>query len=366
MRNFFITGATGIVGSYLTKILLEGKNKVFVLSRNKENKSALERVKEVLNFWDKKLLKKYSDNLIVLEGDITKEELGLDRSDKMIIQNSVEEIFHCAAVTKVNWSLNKIRKVNVEGVRNILNLALTIKNLRKINHISTFAICGDYKGEFSEFSLDVGQKFHTSYEYTKFLAEKLVEKYRKKGLWIDIYRLPLIIGESKKGKILKFENIYQFFSICSSRIFNTLPLLNTHLYIAPLDYVCSGLYILSQNEQTKNKTYHLLPLKPISVEGIINIASQIMKFKKPRLVSFEKFSEKNLTPVQRLILKNTIFAVNLKTNIKSNFTDNLLKKYHFSFPKIDEKIISCILEYFNSKRRESFKEKKVSKITNGI
>ncbi len=357
MKNFFITGATGVVGSYLTKILLEKRNKVFVLARDKENKSAFERVKEVLNFWDGEILKKYSNNLIVLKGDVTKEDLGLSKKNKTILKNEIEEIFHCAAVTKVNWPLNKIRKVNVEGTENVLELALECKNLRKVNHISTFAICGNYKGVFIENALDVGQKFHTSYEYTKFLAETIVEKYRKKGIWIDIYRLPVVLGESRKGKIPKFENVYQLLSLCSSQIFDTLPLLNTHLFIAPLDYVCSALYILSQKERIKNKTYHLFPRKPVSAEKIISAASQVMEFRRPELVSFEEFYRETLTPAQRLLLKNTIFAVNLNARVKSDFTNNILKKYHFSFPKMNEKFFFRILKYFIDKRVEFFEEK---------
>ena len=66
-------------------------------------------------FWDKKVLKKHRRNFIVLEGDIVKENLGLNRKLMSLLKKEIDEIFHCAAVTKFNWPLNKIRKVNVGG-----------------------------------------------------------------------------------------------------------------------------------------------------------------------------------------------------------------------------------------------------------
>ena len=167
----FLTGATGLVGSYLLKVLLERGHKVYCLVRTRDNKDVRERVLDALNFWDERLVKKYKTNLIVLDGDITKKNLGLSKKMSDLLKKNIEEIFHCAAVTKVNLPLSKIKIVNIEGTKNVLDLALKFKCLKKLNHISTFAVCGKYKGEFREDSLEVGQQFHTSYERTKFMAE---------------------------------------------------------------------------------------------------------------------------------------------------------------------------------------------------
>jgi thioester reductase-like protein len=49
-KTVFITGVTGLVGSYLLKTLLQNNHKVYALARNKENKGAKDRVVEVLKF----------------------------------------------------------------------------------------------------------------------------------------------------------------------------------------------------------------------------------------------------------------------------------------------------------------------------
>ena len=160
-KTVFLTGATGLVGSYLLKILLQEGYKVYVLARGKDNKNARDRVTDVLEFWDKDVLSK--------------------------TQNPPSPPF-------------------VKGGQG--GFSEQKGKLKKVNHISTAYICGDYKGAFKEEDLDVGQKFNSTYEQSKFEAEKLVEKYRKGGLWIDVFRPPIIIGESNTGKILQFRNIY--------------------------------------------------------------------------------------------------------------------------------------------------------------
>jgi len=348
--TIFLTGATGLVGSYLLRILLKNNHKVYCLARAKKKKSAKERVKDVLNFWDREVLRKHKDNLVVLEGDITKKNLGLTNSKVSLLKKEINEIFHCAAVTRFNWLLNKIRKVNVGGTKNVLKLALQCKNLKKVNHISTAYVCGDYKGVFKETDLDVGQSFNTTYLRSKFEAEKLVHKYREKGLWVDIFRLPLVLGETISGKILKFDNIYQILSICSSQIFDTLPLLDTYLFAVPVDYVCFALYILSRKERMYNKTYHLFSCKPFSLEKIIEIFSKIVNFKKPRLVSFENFDRRDFTPAQKLLLNSMVFSENLNPEINSDFTNNILRKYHFCFPRVNERFLRSTLKYFINSR----------------
>ena len=57
-KTIFLTGATGLVGSYLLNILLQKGDKVYVLARSKDNKNSRDRVMDILKFWDRKILSK--------------------------------------------------------------------------------------------------------------------------------------------------------------------------------------------------------------------------------------------------------------------------------------------------------------------
>lgn len=344
-RTIFITGATGLVGSYLLKILLSSGHKVYALARSANNKSAEKRILEVLKFWGENIS---TEKLYIVEGDITNASLGLNEKTRELLRNEVEEVFHSAAITDLNQPIAKMRKVNIEGTGNVLDLTREFNKPIKINHISTAYIYGDYSGVFKETDLDVGQRFYTNYEETKFKAEKLVEEYRKQGLWIDIYRPSIVIGDSKTGKTFQFKHIYQFISVCQLEIFDTLPVLGAYVSLESVDLLSEAIYKISINAKDKNKNYHPFPKKLIPVEDIINIASEILNFKKPKIVSLGNFNMKVLTASQRAILKKSILSVNLKKTLNSDYTNAILGKLNFSFPDIDNRLISKMLEYFIS------------------
>jgi len=344
-RTIFITGATGLVGSYLLKTLLLNGHKVYALARNRGSKSAEKRILEILRFWDEKIS---IEKLRIVEGDIAKEALDLDEKTRKLLKNEIEEIFHAAAITDLNQPMAKMKKVNVEGTKNVLGLAKEFSKIVKINHISTAYIYGDYNGLFKENDLDVGQKLNTNYEETKFRAEQLAEEYRKKGLWVDIYRPSIVVGDSKNGKTFQFKHIYQFINLCKLEIFDTLPILDAYVSLEPVDLLAEAIYTISINIKDKNRNYHPFPKKLIPVENIIDIASELLNFKKPKIVSLGDFKIKGLTASQRALLKNSILSVKLKKTLDSNYTNAILNKLNFSFPDVDNGLIAKMLKYFVS------------------
>jgi long-chain acyl-CoA synthetase len=348
-KKVFLTGATGLVGSYLLKILLQEGHKVYVLARSKDNKAARTRVTEVLKFWDKNVLSRKARNLVVLDGDITKKNLGLDKQKTDLLKNEVEEIYHCAAVTQFNWPLEEIRKVNVEGTKNILNLAVKCKKngrLKKVNHLSTAYVCGDYEGIFREDDLDVGQGFNSTYEQSKFESEKLVEEYREKGLWIDTFRPPLVLGESTTGKTITFQqSIYQLLHIWSLEIFDSFPGKGIFINIVSLDDICLAIFKISSLTSLKNKNYHLFNYKVVPLKTILTMSSQFLGFRNPALGSRDDFFKSNPTSAQKMLLMNNILLFNNNVKLDSRKTNRILGKYKFKFSDLDGDFLITLLKY---------------------
>ncbi|MCM8786940.1 MAG: SDR family oxidoreductase [Candidatus Omnitrophica bacterium] len=343
MKKIFITGATGLVGSYLAKIFLQNQYTAYVLARPKNNKSAKDRVLDILKFWDKDILEKIK-NLIILEGDIIEKNLGLSNENIKKVTQEIEEIFHCAAITKFNLPIDVIRKPNVEGTKNILDFALGCKNLKKINHISTAYVAGNYRGVFKEKNLDLGQGFDTTYEQSKFEAEKLVESYRKKGLWIDIFRPPLIIGESITGKTPIFNMaVYQVIHLWKQEILDIFPAKDVNVNIVPVDWLCQSIYLISSKTTFKNKNYHPFSSQTICLEDIMNWLAKKIGFNKPKAVSPFEFKNFKLTTIQKMLLANNLAIFNPYLVLDCSFTEIILKQYGFIFPKITKRNFLPIL-----------------------
>ncbi|MCG2712735.1 MAG: SDR family oxidoreductase [Candidatus Omnitrophica bacterium] len=349
-NTIFLTGATGIFGSYLLKILLQRGHKVYVLSRQKADKNATERIRDVLRFWDNKVFSKHGKTLIIVEGDITEKNLGLSKNNRQLLEKDVEEVYHSAAITDFSWPLKEIRKVNVQGVKNVLDTALTWQKhgcLKKIEHISTAYVCGTYKGVFRESDLDVGQGFNTTYEQSKFEAEILVRKYREKGLWIDVFRPSMVVGDSREGKIPEFKNIYLLLSTTSLGIFDILPVLGFNVSLTPIDLTAWALYLLSQRSSARNETYNIFPTKAISLKKLIEFVVKKTGKNMPKLISLSQLKLDALTPVQRKLFEKSFLLLNPEVRLDSICTNNVLKKYGFRWGVFN---LKAFFEYFFGKK----------------
>lgn len=344
-QNILITGSTGLVGSYLTKLLLERGHRVYALARSKENKSAKERLIGAVKFWDEKVFWTNKDRLEIVEGEITEENLGINREIKKRLVKEIEEIIHCAAVTQFNWPYERIKRVNVDGTKNVLDFAVECKNIKKINHISTAYISGDYRGIFREDDLDLGQKFNSTYEKSKFEAERLVHNYRKKGLWIDIFRPPLIVGDSKEGKTFFFMAFYQTVHIWCVGIFDVFAGEDIKVNMVNVDTLCESILVLDSLNYLNN-TYHTFSSQTISFAEILDVLEKLIKFKRPKLVKFEEFKNIELTPVQKLLLGHNVAIFNPNLILDTKKTEGILKKNGFIYPQITRDNLYRILSYF--------------------
>ena len=116
-----ITGATGLLGSYLAKLLLTKGEKVRAIKRKTSNLS---------------LLVDYANQIEWIEGDV------LDIPSLEEAMSDVTKVYHCAAVISfIPSETDYMMKVNIEGTANVMNVALA-SNIQKIVHVSSVAAFG--------------------------------------------------------------------------------------------------------------------------------------------------------------------------------------------------------------------------------
>ena len=137
-KCILLTGATGFLGSHILKsFLFESDSKVFLLVRSNSKQHAEKRLLFLLeNMLGVRFRNFYSRRIECISGDQTKEDLGVSIIGYRRLIKSVSEIYHCAAATDFRMSLAAARDTNVNGLRNVLQLADNCGLLSKFNYIS--------------------------------------------------------------------------------------------------------------------------------------------------------------------------------------------------------------------------------------
>ncbi len=207
-----LTGATGLLGSYLLRDFLLAGRHVAVLVRPAKRESARQRVESLLRHWEV-MLEEPLPRPVVLEGDLGDADLGLDNRTLRWIERNCESVFHNAAslVFRGDDPAGEPYQSNVEGTRRMLELC-RCTGVRQFHHVSTAYVCGLREGRILESDVDVGQTPGNVYEKTKLEAELMVRAAAQgKGSWLDratIYRPSIIVGDSETGYTTTYHGFY--------------------------------------------------------------------------------------------------------------------------------------------------------------
>ena len=256
VEKIFLTGGTGSLGRELLKELLEKTNfEIILLIHDKGKKLKKEELFELL-----KLNKKtdYLKRVSTYKGDITKKNLELERKDYNKLVNETSLVLHAAALTSFNLPLDKIRKVNVEGTRNLLKLVGKCKNLRKCVFLSTIYVCGKRTGLILEKERQHTAGFVNTYEQSKYEAEAIVESFWDE-LPISIYRISTLIGNSKSGEVTKFIAPHQALEMIYLGLAPMMPgKSDYYIDLIPND-VCAEIVLdLFNNHFVSKKVFHII------------------------------------------------------------------------------------------------------------
>ncbi|MBN1353643.1 MAG: SDR family oxidoreductase [Candidatus Omnitrophica bacterium] len=353
MSNIFITGGTGFLGSSLVEeILSSSDDTVHVLVRGKNIDEARARLLSVLKELSdsNKLDKNLEERIKVYVGDITQENFGLSQKTAKYLIDTSDLIYHSAAITELNLSLEKVRGINVEGTRNVLDFALACKKngrLKKVSYISTAYVAGTKKCIFKEKNLDIGQDFNNTYEQSKYEAEKLANKYREKGAQIDIFRPSIILGRYKDGKALKLDMLYKPLRSFSLDLFTKIPVIEgSNINLINVDIAAKAIISITNNTKNANRNYHITSPKVSTLDYILDLASEHFGFKRPELVQWEKLDfYKDYSAVERKILEPYSPYFNYQTEFDMHNTLTELKKKEFAFPDFDKENFIRLFEY---------------------
>lgn len=222
-----ITGAAGFLGYHLTHYLLNKNWEVVGLDIN-----------EFIKDEYPETMKKY----IVDVRD--KEKL-----EEVIKNEKPDTIVHAAAALPL-WKKKDIFTTNIEGTRNVLDLALKY-NIERVVFISSTAVYGVPKVHpiLEEHPL-IGVGY---YGISKIQAEKICKEYREKGLCVPIIRPKTFIGPARLGV---FEILFDW--VHDNKKIPVIGNGNNRYQLLDVEDLCEAIYLTLTLEKEKvNDTFNV-------------------------------------------------------------------------------------------------------------
>ena len=260
--RYVVTGGTGFIGRRIVSQILTRHTdaEVWVLVR----RESLARFERLATDGEQA----WGERVKPLVGDLTAAELGLGE-DTLSDVGPVDHIVHCAAIYDITAAEADQRAANVDGTRAVIALARRLD--ATLHHVSSIAVAGIYRGEFTEDDFDVAQELPTPYHQTKFEAELLVRS--EAGLRYRVYRPAVVVGDSRTGEMDKIDGPYYFFGILSklARLPRVTPMVlpdTGRTNIVPVDFVVDAIVELIHADDRDGQTFHLTAPKTIGLRGI--------------------------------------------------------------------------------------------------
>lgn len=180
-----VTGGTGLVGAHLLYRLAESKQKVRAIYRNRDK---LKNTKSVFSSYTQQYESLF-DSIEWVKADI------LDIPALLEAFKDVKHVYHCAAF--VSFEPDKyylLRKTNIEGTANIVNVSIS-KNIEKLCYVSSISTLGkELNKPITEDTNWNSEADNNVYAITKYGAEMQVWRAIQEGLNAVIVNPGVILG----------------------------------------------------------------------------------------------------------------------------------------------------------------------------
>jgi thioester reductase-like protein len=262
--RILLTGATGFVGGeLLRRLLVQDRREIVCPVRAASEGAARERGAAALQaILGRAPTMAERARVHWLRADLEQPALGLTRTRRAELVHDLEEIFHCAASTRFDLSLEDARRVNVHATLGILDVAAAAcarGSFRRLHHVSTAYVAGRAHGRVNADFLptDDPRAFRNSYERTKAEAERWLRACRDR-IPLTIYRPSIIVGDSRTGRTANWNVVYFPMRLMAAGRLPFVPAWGAALLdCVPVDFVVDGLLALGRRPDTLGQGLHL-------------------------------------------------------------------------------------------------------------
>lgn len=340
--NIFLLGSTGFLGSHILKEIIETTDvNIYCLVRATNKKNATERLKERLEYYfEDDFYEKNQERIIIINGDFTLENFGMNNNDYEIIKDQTSMIINSAACVKHFGSEEYFYNVNYLSVKKAIDFCK--KEKKQFVQISTMSVL-ENENDADERTLFCNQSLENIYIKTKFEAEQEVAKAIEDGLCATIFRLGNIMWRND-GKFQINENENAFITKLKLIVDHRMVLenmLNFKVDLSPVDLCAKAIVKILHNNSVN--IYHIENNNKISIGEIVAILKKLNI--NIRLVDMETYNNEITMKSKN---KNDLMAL-LENNIENNNINskksiNYLRNLEFEWNIIDKEYMKKYIQ----------------------
>ncbi|MBT5988671.1 thioester reductase domain-containing protein, partial [bacterium] len=363
-KYIFLTGATGFLGVFLLKELLETTSAdIYCLVRSQNQQQVYDRLLATAQKHQISLAP-YRSRIKAINGDLAEPGLGLSKSIYTKLAKKIEVIYHAGALVNFVYPYQKLKLANVNGTKEILKLAIS-KTIKPIHYVSTVSVFDtlDYKNKkiLENHILKLPNQLYGGYAQSKWVAEQLMLQAKKQGMPICIFRPGRIGGDSKTG-VCHTNDFWSKF-IKGIIQLKKAPDLDIEVEMSSVDSVSkSVVYISTQPQAFRKKAFHLTNPATINLKYLVNWMNNFcyqitlipyQDWVKELQSTIENNKENELKPLWPLfseIVDQGLTIPEIYSQRKLLFdtknTQGFLQKSGIAYQPVNEQLLQTYFKYF--------------------
>lgn len=228
-------------------------------------------------------------------GSLAVPHFGLKQSEFRRLGETIQAIFHAGTQVSLLQTYSELKRVNVEAVLDIIELAGYGSRLTQINYLSTFSVphlqtWNSSKRTHDKIIVDEKSASHFSPEETqeqgyfksRWVAEMLLGQAADRGFAVSIFRASAI-SASTATKVSEPADDFLRRMVLTMIETGSVPEFGTPstefvIDFIPVNYLASAIYHLSTYAQGKREgpaIYHITNPSPLSLKGLPPIISDV-------------------------------------------------------------------------------------------
>jgi thioester reductase-like protein len=212
--------------------------------------------------------------IVPVLGDLAQPLFGQSRSQFTELAGKVDAIFHNGALVNHLATYARLRAANVVATNSAIRMAAAGRG-KPVHYVSSLSVLAAQTGPGTLPASENDPLANTGrlaggYPQSRWVAEKILELARARGVTANVYRPGLLIGETDSDLAPPDNLVWWILELCLQM--GCGPKIETNTFLTPVDYVSASIVSLARVLALANGTFHLINSKGSTIREILQAA----------------------------------------------------------------------------------------------